>query len=696
MKQGNVYLSENLVIIIKPYSKDNAEENIEFSQLHQQLINIIHEHVKTRFFKERKNNDKNCKIEDKIDLEKYLSQKVHIIDYQQFKVLIPFLLIKTTCHMPLSVYFDEKFKNDDKQNLNSEIQKIRQKVESEFNIINKYTEQYLDEKDDSIKNIFHQILNISKNNYKHYNGNINNLMKKEIEGEILIIYDPKADVPAKDSILREKQRAEKEEIIKRIHMIIPGVNIEYFKIDIEEIKKEQTKTNDYMDSAHPLYHLASRVCACFVEYYSTYHCNKIKVNKTNNIKCKMSFPNVDISRGVELFTPCFVDNQKKACYPELFVRKILDVKDALDIVGEGVDGNTHDYPPCPLELQSIYQGWDNQAESVRERYKFPYGIWFRGNPRVCNMLLPSLFRGTMPCPLHPGCDNYNYDASPFVYDETSMLYQFMAVRPQLKHEYTSAFEWLSMAQHYSAPSRVLDWSENILVALYFAVMDNTNNCDSAVWAINAGRLNELTRVTIPRRSICMPGSVDVVLRSAMAFTKDRSELKGYLLKINQYDFVKHHFLDVGKIKEVSSELKKDAKHFIKWLDGEENEFIGSKMWKRLSSPIAVFPSRINDRQVAQLACFTLYGGKEYVPKLNILDKDKYPSYRSLLEINREAIMNSKKLGKPFLHMFIVPSFAKRKIREQLRRIGIHQVSLMPELENQAKTLGRQWSTDVVL
>ena len=29
--------------------------------------------------------------------------------------------------------------------------------------------------------------------------------------------------------------------------------------------------------------------------------------------------------------------------------------------------------------------------------------------------------------------------------------------------------WLCVMQHYRAPTRLLDWSENLLVALYFAV-----------------------------------------------------------------------------------------------------------------------------------------------------------------------------------------------------------------------------------
>ena len=693
MKQGNIYLSENLVIVVKPYS--NVNENVEFSQLKKFLNDIIYEHVRTRFFKEKKNNSKN----DKDELIEYLNNKIHIIDYQQFKVLIPFLLMNITCFMPSSVSFDNKYSEDIKHDLNIECKNISNAIKENYNIINDQLEKIFKiNNNEDIKSIYYKILKIAEEKYKY-----SNVKKSDKDGgEILIVYDSNADIMAKDSKIREEQRAKNEDIMLRIRMIIPGVNIEFFKIDIKEFKEIAKSNNSFliknMNSSHPLYHLASRVCTAFVEYYATYNCDHITCYeyKQDDEIHKINFPEVEKSRGVELFTPSFVDNQPKVCYPEFLVRKIMDVKDAIDIVGEGLDGNTHDYPPCPSELQSIFQGQDNQATTVRERYKFPFGIWFRGSSRICNSLIPSLFRGTTSPPLHPGCCIRNNNSNKIVYDETSMFYHFMAVRPQLKHDYSNAFEWLCMAQHYSAPSRVLDWTENILIALYFAVMNNNNNCDSAVWALNAGRLNELTRVTIPKRSICTPGSVDVVLRSAMGFTRDRSELKGYLLKNNQYDFVQHHFKDVGKIKEVSVEIKQDAEQFIKWLEGDENEFYTTKMYHRLSSPIAVFPARINERQVAQLACFTLYGGKEYDPQLSIEEIDKYPKFCSILDVNRRAITSPDAVGKPFLQMFVVPSFAKRKIREQLRRIGIHQVSLMPELENQARSLGRQWCSDVEL
>lgn len=121
-------------------------------------------------------------------------------------------------------------------------------------------------------------------------------------------------------------------------------------------------------------------------------------------------------------------------------------------------------------------------------------VWFRGEASLTFKLLPTVCRP--PCMLDR---------------ESGLIKRFrQGAYPFLDFIPRTEWEWLFLMQHYGVQTRLLDWSEHPLVALYFAVNDTGRHGeDGRLWCLLPKIYNQQTHhVTTPTTADILCFDVD--------------------------------------------------------------------------------------------------------------------------------------------------------------------------------------------
>ena len=338
--------------------------------------------------------------------------------------------------------------------------------------------------------------------------------------------------------------------------------------------------------------------------------------------------------------------------------EITSVADAIQIVDEN-----------SRYLSDIYD--PDEEGTLDPYYPFPIGVWFRGHSRASYKIVPSVFRTP---------------AEGKWYDE-GMMIQHAKLRNPSEQRPISTFDLLCLLQHYNLPTRLIDWTESVLIALYFAVdKEEDDEEDGKLFALNARRLNSVTRLHDPEtRYICAATSIDVIIRTEMASARRKKDIR--------YSFAKNGALEVFERVSTgnhSAWVVSGIYFFKQWLEGGglDNEH-KNRLLKLLRAPVAVFPNRMNPRMTSQLAMVLVCGGKVAARcngNLITNDADILPSFTNEDDLEQLNITEPKK----FLQSFIIPKQYKEKIRRQLTRIGIHEATLFPEIDHVGNFVRKQW------
>ena len=127
-----------------------------------------------------------------------------------------------------------------------------------------------------------------------------------------------------------------------------------------------------------------------------------------------------------------------------------------------------------MEIQSLAQA----SELINRLYSDwnitkDKSLWFRGQGCYDWNLLPGLYRA----------DVHGEFEREAIRDFKLHAPRFLTDIPRTE------MGWISLMQHYGLPTRLLDWSESYLTALFFAVQNTNIEEDAALWVVRPAYLN---------------------------------------------------------------------------------------------------------------------------------------------------------------------------------------------------------------
>ena len=240
----------------------------------------------------------------------------------------------------------------------------------------------------------------------------------------------------------------------------------------------------------------------------------------------------------------------------------------------------------------------------------PIKLVFRGHSKGWWKLLPSLLR-------------YEYIRRN-QYVESNIINEFKRfANPHILSEPSDLLEWIALAQQHGVPTRLLDWTENPLIALFFAVRDAYDESqiqDAAVWS----------------------------MQGIASFREASTDALTYMDKI----LGRHEELDIE-----FPHLASASFHTLQQLDNHSHNY-----------PFFLYyPKHITSRIPAQRSCFTVH------PNTNAdiaSIEDFYEHVSFVLDLRK----------------FIITGKRRVDIRIRLEELGIDQYTLFPDLDGLGKHL----------
>lgn len=278
--------------------------------------------------------------------------------------------------------------------------------------------------------------------------------------------------------------------------------------------------------------------------------------------------------------------------------------------------------------------------------------WFRGQSDFSKDPIPTIFR--------------KYDEDRHKYysreDEFWLATTFRNRAPTLEEtpKCDRIDKWLFLMQHFTLPTRLLDWTESSLMALFFAVRDTRNQKGKdktypAVWMLHPIELNKMTEYLINE------SETENLDQFPNTWTS------GLIGSINfEYAFTNP---DLSDAKEIGTVYYCDA-------EADGNKIPEIKFAQLTKYPLAVQPTYVQTRMIAQKSVFTIHGRLTHGFEKLYISGD----FKSKGKMN-------------FLKKYVFHKDKVKTILKDLITSGITNSTIFPDFEGLAKELVVRFMTD---
>lgn len=253
-------------------------------------------------------------------------------------------------------------------------------------------------------------------------------------------------------------------------------------------------------------------------------------------------------------------------------------------------------------------------------------LLFRGHTNINYSIQPSIFR------------------NPKFYKNEYMMYQELVIRcPEAFVSCNSHLDFLVEMQHYGLPTRLLDFTFNPLIALYFACENQANTGEIIIYSVK---------------------------NTDLYYGKDERSVILSSLPMFSFSKQKQIFSSISN----NSENPVVLQELIDEVRVERPSFSRELLLPDIRVPIFVKPARNNKRIAHQEGAFLLWG-------LDTVHYDETDNSNYVGDQEKYRLqLDDKKV------IFYIESKNKSKILKTLNRIGINKAFVYPEIDDVADYL----------